>query len=326
VGSDAVNDGDRVLQLFDVRARVDDQGNSPSAGGADLTPLAGLDPARVELLVLDDTARALVVDSDGDGTCDAVNPRLVPTTTPMGSSDALLVNLVPVPPTGTANFTPDPGAPPGFFPDCEVGTDSLAPPVMCRTSDLSIAIPARLSGEAALWAIPNVVPGTVQCVGHQLDAVGNHLGDGPACLAVRAHDRLGNAQVSRVLHVCIDHDGDGAECPYAAATSVAGGSPVRVSAAAAHGLVTGDRVLLSGVPALFDAAGLWRVTVDSATSFTLDGSNTPATAVGGGRFMRWTSPSDCTGRQTSLDPVVVDDTAACFPWRRYGRGEHLEVP
>jgi len=293
-----------------------------------VTPLARLDPARVELLVLDDTDSALVVDSNGDGVCDAVNPRLVPTTNPMSATDALLVNMAPVPATGAANFTPDPSIPPEGLPDCGIGDDSLLPPTLCRTSDLSIAIPARQSADAAVWAIPNVTPGTALCVGNQLDTLGNHLGDGPACLAVRAYDQLGNSQVSAVLHVCIDHDGDDAECPYAAVAGLAGGAPIRLTTAAPHGLRTGDRALVTGVGALYAAAGLWSVTVVDATTVTLDGSTGPAGsfAAAGARFMRWPSASDCTGTQRSLDPLVVDDAAACRPWRRYARGEHLDLP
>ncbi|MES1165687.1 MAG: hypothetical protein ABUR63_08020 [Verrucomicrobiota bacterium] len=325
LGTDAANDGDTVLQLFDVRARVEDEGNTPAAGGADVTPIAGLDPARVELLVLDDTNRALVVDTDEDGVCDAINPKLVPTTTPMSSQDALLVNLAPVPLAGAADFTPDPNFPAAGFGDCAIGTETSHPPLLCRTSDLTVAIPARLTSVPAVWSIPNIVPSTVQCVGNQFDALGNQVKDGPACLAVHAVDRLGNSQVSRVLHVCIDHDNDGAECPFVPAASVSGGTPVQVTTSAPHGLTSGSLVLLGSVPVLFDANGLWRVTVVNGTTFTLNGSSTPAAFVGGGRYMLWPSMSDCTGAQTSINPVVVDDHDACRPWRRFNRGEHLNA-
>ena len=71
------------------------------SGGADVIPISLVDPARVELLVLGDASQPLVVDSDGDGVCDKINPLLVPTTTPMSSNDALLVNMVPIAPAGT---------------------------------------------------------------------------------------------------------------------------------------------------------------------------------------------------------------------------------
>ncbi|MBC8132132.1 MAG: hypothetical protein H7X95_04060 [Deltaproteobacteria bacterium] len=325
VGSDAVSEGDYVQQLFDIRARVEDQGNSPVAGNADITPLAGLDSTHVELLVLDDTNRALVVDRDGDGFCDAVNPKLVPTTTPMSSQDALLVNLAPVPPVGSADLTADANFPIGGYSDCTIGNDTLIPPAICKTTDLTIAVSSRYTTEAAVWTIAKVVPSTAQCVGNQFDSLGNHVNDGPACLAVHAIDGLGNAQVSRVLHVCIDHDGNRAECPFAALTSVQGGNPTQVTTAAPHGLVTGDRALVGSVPSLFEANGLWKVTVVSPTVFTLDTSNTMVLTVSGGQFMRWTATSDCTGRQTGINPVVVDDATPCRPWRRFNRGEHFQI-
>jgi hypothetical protein len=325
LGSDAVDDGDKVLQLFDVRARVQDQGNTPAGGFADITPLAGLDSSHVELLVLDDTNRALAVDTDNDGVCDAINPKLVPTTTPMSSQEVLLVNMSAIPPTGQADFTPDVSVTTAGFSDCAPGSETSTPPLLCRTSDLTVAIPAYQSNVPAIWSIPNIVPSTPQCVGNQLDSLGNHLTDGPACLAVRAIDQLGNAQVSRVLHICIDSDASGNDCPYAAISSLAGGTPVRVTTAAPHGLATGDRALIGGQRILFDANGLWTVTVVDGTTFTLDGSSTPATTVTAGQFMRWTASSDCTGKQTSLNPVAIDDSASCRPWRRYSRGEHLDV-
>jgi hypothetical protein len=236
------------------------------------------------------------------------------------------VNLSAIPITGTADFTPDPAFPMNGYPDCTFGSDTSTPPLLCRTTDMTVATQAHMVAVPAVWTIPNVVPSTVQCVGNQLDSMGNHVGDGPACLAVRALDQLGNSQVSRVVHVCIDSDGSGNECPFAPIVSIAGGNPVRVTTAAAHGLASGDRALVGGQRTLFDANGLWTVTVVDTTTFTLDGSNTPTTTVLGGQFMPWTSPSDCTGRQTSLNPVVVDDTTACRPWRRYARGEHIDVP
>ncbi len=325
LGTDAIDEGDLVRQVFDVRARVEDQGNTPVAGGADITPVSLLDPAHVELLVLDDTEQALVVDTDGDGLCDQVNPKLVPTTTPMSSSDALLVNLAVVPRAGAADFTPDPSLVTPAFPDCGPGNDSVTPDPLCRTTDLSIAIPARGIDVPAVWTIPKVVPSGLQCVGNQLDALGNHLADGPLCLAVRAYDNLHNVQVSRVLHVCLDHDGVGGECPFATVATVDGGNPVRLTTAAPHGRATGDRVLVGGIPGLHDANGLWRITVLGPTSFSLDGSATPARSVTGGQFMPWPSASDCTGRQTAVAPVAVDDHAACRPWRAFPNGEHLEV-
>jgi hypothetical protein len=208
LGADSVNDGQSINQLFDVRARVEDQGNAPLAGGADFTPIAGLDDTRVQLLILDDVSRPLVVDTNGDGFCDAINPTLTPTTTPMSSSDALLINLAPISPLGSANFVPIP--PPAGAP-CVAGNAPKPPDPICDTSGLTVAI-SYSNNLSAVWTIPPVVADKQQCLGRQFDSLGNHLQDGWACVAVAAADKLGNTQVSRPMRICVDKDGQGGEC------------------------------------------------------------------------------------------------------------------
>jgi hypothetical protein len=208
LGYDSVNDGDSVNQVYDIRARVEDQGNMPLAGGVDFTPIAGLDDTRVQLLILDDVSRPLVVDTNGDGVCDAINPTLTPTTTPMSSSDALLINLAPISPAGGGNFVPLP--PPANAP-CVSGLAPKPPDPLCDTSDLTVVI-AYAATLPAIWTIPPIVADNHQCLGRQFDGLGNHVQDGWACVAVAAADKLGNMQVSRPLRVCIDKDGVGGEC------------------------------------------------------------------------------------------------------------------
>jgi len=207
VGNDAVNDGDTKNQLFDIRARIEDQGNSPLFGGADVIPISGIDDTRVHLLILDDTSRPLLVDTNNDGFCDAVNPLLTPTTTPMSDSDALLVNMVPISPGGASNYmprVPDPDAP------CISGSESKPPEPLCYTSNLTQAI-SYSNSLPAIYTIPPVTTGG-QCVGRQFDTLGNHVADGWICLAVAVSDKLGNTQVSRPLRVCVDKDNMGGEC------------------------------------------------------------------------------------------------------------------
>ncbi len=59
-------------------------------------------------------------------------------------------------------------------------------------------------------------------------------------------------------------------------------SPISVGTAAAHGLVNGQQVTVSGVGGNPGANGVWRVTVTDATHFTLDGSAGNGTYTGGG--------------------------------------------
>ena len=59
-------------------------------------------------------------------------------------------------------------------------------------------------------------------------------------------------------------------------------SPISVGTAAAHGLVTGQQVSITGVEGDTAANGTWTVTVADSTHFTLNGSTGNATYTGGG--------------------------------------------
>jgi len=323
LGSDAIDDGEKVAQIYDVRARVEDRGNSPVSGGADVIPLSLVDPARVELLILDDTSQPLVVDSDNDGRCDKINPLLVPTTTPMSSRDALLLNLIPVPPTGDADLTADPSILSDPTLPCTVGTASTPPDSLCFTTDLSIAIPYTFAKEPAIWSPAPVIPAGLQCVGNQFDAYANNIRDGWACMAVRAADKLGNQQVSRVVRVCVDHDGIGNECPHQRITAISNATPLAVTTAAPHGLVTGDDVAISQSD-MVAAHGRWIVTVTGPSSFTLDGSRQDDKRPGDGVtgvYVKSSLLPDCTGTQTSIQPVTVSPAPRCTPWNAYSTKE-----
>jgi hypothetical protein len=241
LGNDAVSDLRTVSQLFDIRARIQDDGNHP-AGGADFIPIAGINDQAVQLLILDDTTQPLVVDTTGDGVCDAVNPLLTPTTTPTSSRDALAINMVPVPPAGAANYTDDLSLPnrkvnpprtqsnPDYLACGSPGTDPKPPESLCATTNLSVAIYYTGAKLPAIYALPPITNDDAQCVGRQFDALGNHIQDGWICLAVQAADTLGNVQVSRPIRVCISKDGG--PCPASAGpppscsgTQVAAGPP-----------------------------------------------------------------------------------------------------
>jgi hypothetical protein len=127
---------------------------------------------------------------------------------PMSDKDALLVNMVPVPPNGNANYTPrmpDSDAP------CVTGTDTTVPDPLCLTTNLTQAIGYSGGAASAIYSIPPVLTG-LQCVGRQFDSLANHVADGWVCMAVAVADKLGNVQVSRPIRVCVDKDGVGGEC------------------------------------------------------------------------------------------------------------------
>jgi hypothetical protein len=211
LGFDAVSDGQTVAQVFDIRARIEDLGNQPLSGYPDFTPIAAIDNNRVQLLVLDDTSQALVVDTNNDGVCDAVNPLLTPTTAPKSATDALLVNMVPINPAGNGDFRASPIPPPPTAP-CIDGTELAGPEPICDTSNLLLAIAQHGTNLPAIYTIPPIVNDKLQNLGRQFDALGNSVSDGWICLAIAVWDKLGNGQVSRPLRVCVDKDGTGGEC------------------------------------------------------------------------------------------------------------------
>jgi hypothetical protein len=198
---DMPNDGCGVGQLFDLRAQIEDEGNHGL--GSKGSPIALVDPASVVAYVLDDTSQVLVVDTDGDGICDDVNPQLQPTTTPTAQSHQVLaVRMVGMPPKGKRDFTPDP------TPDasCPSGKDKLPPEVVCG-ADGSLRSFIHYVGpsEPAIWTVEPF--SAAFCTGAQLDVHPNDITDGWACIAVVAADRVGNRSVSAPLRVFVDRKG-----------------------------------------------------------------------------------------------------------------------
>jgi hypothetical protein len=205
---DMPNDRCGVGQVFDLRARIEDEGNP--AAGRKLPPTALVEPASVTAYVLDDTSQSLAVDIDGDGVCDAVNPQLIPTTMPpMMSNEILAVRLAPVKVAGDGDFTPDPSidVDANLSGVCTQGNDPLPPMPLCFRQDATVAIgyPAATDPEPAIWSIePH---GDNRCIGSQFDAYANQIQEGWACIAVVATDRVGNTSISHPLRVYISHRG-----------------------------------------------------------------------------------------------------------------------
>jgi hypothetical protein len=209
---DMPGDGCAVPQVFDLRARIEDAGNR--ADGLKHPATAGVDPSTTGVYVLDDTTQPLVVDADGDGVCDAINPRLVPTTTPpVQSNQVLAVRLTPVRTKGTGDFTPDPALLDpqvvAAYPGCSPGAEVDAPPRLCgsQIQTAVIGTPAATGPDSAIWALDPITDGEPWCVGSQFDSFANQISEGWACVAAAAADRLGNASVSAPLRVWIQRRG-----------------------------------------------------------------------------------------------------------------------
>jgi hypothetical protein len=213
LGTDAVNDGQMVTALSELRVRAEDVGNGGNSSSGVFLPRAEVDDDSVEFYVLDDASLALLVDIDGDGMCDEINPDLVPTTVPDAANEAAVVSLVSVAGGGGAYFGADNG-PYGedpFMNDAFCSNpaepDEDLPSAICASSPLYSIISAFPSGDAAIFGIPPLT--SLNCLGNAWDAPASNISDGWACVAARATDRLGNVGVSPPLRMCIDWDQDG---------------------------------------------------------------------------------------------------------------------
>ena len=215
---DMPNDGCMVPQIFDLRARIEDQGND--ASGLKVTPIAGIDPDNTSVYILPEPTDPnqpiipLVVDSDGDGYCDAINPVLVPTSSLTQSGQVLKVRLGGVPPGGSADFegSPlDPGLPiPGA---CVQGKDPAPPKVLCQLDGFeqpTIAV-GYSDNLPAIWSVEPIDPD--RCLGNQLDTRANNIPDGHwICMAVGTADLAGNHSVSTPMRVFVNYNNGGGFC------------------------------------------------------------------------------------------------------------------
>lgn len=210
VGAGVPNDLDTVPQVFWLRARVEDRGND--ALGLLQIPLSLIDYATPRAYFLSDTSQALVVDTDGDGFCDEINPALIPSTNPQGSNEILALSLGPIAPTGDPDYRLDLSPLPAGC-DCS-GDDTDPPPELCiatRPEGMSVAMHYTVDpSEPAIWSLPPINSSDpLFCAGHQFDALASNISEGWTCIAVRAKDNAGNVGVSEPLRVCVDYTLDG---------------------------------------------------------------------------------------------------------------------
>lgn len=221
LGPDAPNDGEAVPQLFELRARIADVGNTGTLNSTLYIPNAGV--ASAQLYVFDDTTKPLVVDTNADGVCDAINPNIVPTTTPMLANEAAVSPLTAIPAAGTADFRPDVFGGTNAGPTCQSGAALDPPAALCLGEPgASIVIKTAFTGETQVYGMP--VVGPFNCLGFAFDARATGIADGWACAAVLTTDGVGNTSVSAPLRVCIDYDGVGNEC-HALGTTTTVGAP-----------------------------------------------------------------------------------------------------
>lgn len=203
VGEDAANDLSVVPQITEFRVRIEDQGNTIAS--AEWVPISGLDNSTIKMYVLDDSSTAIVLDTDGDGFCDSINPSVIPLGTKPLAGQAVALDLAPITPGGSPNYTEWTGEFP--FSVCTLGDEAAAPKTMCPNTWLSRVIPGNGGGTgAAIYSIPPIAGNypPFDCVGLPFDFKANKIEDGWACAAAVAKDELGNKGVSPPLRLWVD--------------------------------------------------------------------------------------------------------------------------
>jgi len=350
VGPDAVDDGSLVTQLFDVRVLAEDNGNVPLTGTPDFVPIGGVDQGRVQLLILSNTSRPLVVDTSDppDTFCDDINPDLVPTTKPNTDKDAQVVNMVPLGPRKGADFTPEPNAPCPSTPG-PPSPASPGPGSFCGTtvnsskalydgggnphSDSMTEVLGYAGNLPSVYTIGPIVGDGLQCAGRQFDA-SNNLKDGWACLAVVASDTLGNKQVSRPIRICVVATLSSTACSdFKPLAGIVLSDPVEIQTSdplvvGTTALAENDEVIVSGVLGLGGLNRRWKVKPldDTGTHFALLGSHGVGggSLAGSGRVVPVAAMPDCTGtvvKGTDAGSPVVDATKHCTQWSSFGPAE-----
>lgn len=352
VGPDAVDDGALVTQLFDIRVRAEDEGNTPLTGSADYVPIGGV--VSVTTYVLDDTSQPLVVDTSDppDGVCDDINPNVVPSTNPDPARHAQKLEMTSLPPRQGADFSPEPGAP-AF---CAPSTETPPKPFCDTTFDmskskygpdgahsyfLSDVLGYAASNLPSIYTVPPVGTDRLQCGGRQYDSA-NHLNNGWACLSAKAVDKLGNSQVARPIRVCVQASTSKTGCEaYQKIIAISGSDTLQIiteKPLLAPGNVTlksGDEVIVSQVTGQTRANGRWKVApADSTgTRFDLVGSQASSVAPGysgtDGVVVPVAAMPDCTGtlgKGTDAGLPTVDSTKPCKPAEAFIKNEAVYYP
>ncbi len=304
VGPDAVDDGAVVTQLFDIRARVEDRGNTPLTGPSDFIPIAAVDPATVEVLILEDTSQPLLVDTSDppDGFCDDINPDLVPSVSPQSSKDAQLIDMVAMPfnsGAGDFSYQPDPGLRVDGITPCKQANGPI-PTALCDTTynplkaqalTYLMAYAAQMS-LPSIWTLPPIIYDGLQCAGRQFDA-SNNLHDGWACVAVEASDKLGNKQVSRPIRICVVATPGSTACT----STAAGGADI--ASVTLPSKQSGDVVVTTKTPVVGRAGAA----VVKGDTLVFSKVSPPAVAsIGGDHTVK---SQDSTGTQFVLSDVTV---------------------
>jgi len=179
-------------------ARIEDRGN-PSA-----SYMAGLDYESAQVWILGDASQALVVDTDGDGVCDSLNPDFLPGNQ-AGNTPAVAINLNSLPPTGSAScLTGQIFESPGQHGVRISGSATDPADPVCSMTTTPRVIPDNdepTGSTSAIFIKPPIT--SFRSTGDPFDWQTSLDGmEGPACLAVHAAGERGSASVSAPIRVC----------------------------------------------------------------------------------------------------------------------------
>jgi hypothetical protein len=188
---EAASDGDVVQSLAAFRAVAYDLTNGPT-GGVQL-PYAGIDPKTVILYAQQpDPSTSLLVDTNGDQTCDDVDLTL----------NLPIAVLVPAGVTGSSDYrsvVTIPGV------TCETA-GAPGQPLCSNQSSMTRIIQHERAGAGTADSVVYGIRSQVapECPGAQWGLAPNGLKNGWVCLAARAVDNVGNVGVSTPLRVCLN--------------------------------------------------------------------------------------------------------------------------
>jgi hypothetical protein len=209
VGDLAANDLDNVQAAKRFRALVVDQTNH--APGSLFDFHAGVDTQSVEMYTQGLLEVPLLVDTNNDGICDAVNKsddmniRAEVRVTP--DKDPVKIKLDAVTPGGNPWFAKVGET----LCDNNPNGSDTPPDEICLYTEMTRVVPGPIQGKPpAVYAFaPSNSPTAGVCNGEDWNIKGNTRGrDGWICVAARAVDTIGNIGISAPLRLCFD-DGEG---------------------------------------------------------------------------------------------------------------------
>jgi hypothetical protein len=204
VGDSAQNDKSIATVASYYRVFIEDQTNH--APGSMVDYHAGVDSSKVILYAQKDPSVPLLIDTNGDGTCDDIDYADLPE-----AKRPPLVKLTALTPRGSAYYPKTlSGTYPGFC-SGDPGSSNKFPDTICPSTEMFRVIPSALESKPpAIYALSPTNAGTGECEGIAWSVLLN-VGEGWRCLAARAEDTIGNVGVSAPLRVCFDNGnaGDG---------------------------------------------------------------------------------------------------------------------